>query len=72
MGENKKGIEYLRKYSQRDHISSGIIASLNHYPPFEQLRFDPEFKELSEDLETRYRKQHSSIRKMLVKEGFIQ
>jgi hypothetical protein len=71
MGEKRKALDYLKmmKYQKINYI--GFITALNHYPFFDIIRDEREFKEVLKDAEANYQTEHERAGKLLKEKGLL-
>lgn len=71
MGEKEKALKNLEIYNQRKVMSLWDVYAFRHSPLFDNIRDDPEFRKIVNDIESKYMAQHERARKWLVAQGKI-
>ncbi len=69
INEKQKSLHYLNMIKESKSISIQFINELNTNPMFDNLRNEPEFQEISNELEKKYLEEHEKIKKLLIKHG---
>ena len=69
MGEKEKALESLRK-NKSTHLFT--LATLKSCPRFDNVRNEPEFQKIVNEMETNYRKHHEQVGKFLREVGEIE
>ncbi len=64
-GDLKKAIEYLRIFNQRETMESWCVGMLQEDPLFDNIRDEPEFQQIFEDVEAKYQAEHERVRQWL-------
>jgi tetratricopeptide (TPR) repeat protein len=71
IGQSDKAIEALRKFSKETDYNYWIITFFEMDPLLDNIRDNPEFIKLMEEIENKFWKNHEQIRSSLVKKGLI-
>ncbi|WP_194776258.1 helix-turn-helix domain-containing protein [Pararhodonellum marinum] len=68
-GEEAKGMDYLRQFSKEDNIQFWVILFLPMDPILDNIKGNPEFKEIMDEIESRFWRNNQKIREKLEEEG---
>lgn len=71
-GQKKKALEYLRMVKSSETCPAIMITYLKNWPLFDNIRNEPEFAEISNDLEAKYQKAHKYIGELISKKEFAE
>ncbi|MBV5312971.1 MAG: helix-turn-helix domain-containing protein [Prolixibacteraceae bacterium] len=66
-GQKKKALEYLRMVKSRETCPAIMVTYLKYWPLFDNIRNEPEFADILNDLETKYQKAHEYIGELIRK-----
>ena len=70
-GEKEKAMENLRIFNQKKNYSNWMVTLINDDPLFDNIRNEPEFKQIVRDVEAKYQADHEIIRKWLKEQGML-
>jgi TolB-like protein/Flp pilus assembly protein TadD len=65
LGDTDNAFKYLRLLNQKQHIPVRIVVFLKADPAFNDIRDEPEFKQIFSDIEAKYQAEHERVRKWL-------
>jgi len=65
LGEKEKAFHYLNEVSKRKVIPLWWVVQLKNDPLFENIRDEPEFQQITRDVEAKYQAEHARVRKWL-------
>ena len=69
-GKTEKAIESIRIYAAGKQLHNcNIVVDLKMSPLLDNIRNEPEFKKIQNEIETKYRSQRERIKKMLISYG---
>jgi TolB-like protein/AraC-like DNA-binding protein len=71
-GEKKQAFDYLKEIKNRKAIPLNWLIWLKEFPIFDNIRNEPEFQEILNDLETKYQKEHERVGELLKEFGEIE
>ena len=60
-GEKEKAIENLKKFNQRNMMTSFVVASIKYDPMYDNLREEPEFQQIVREIEAKYEAEHERV-----------
>jgi hypothetical protein len=69
LDDKQKSLYYLEKFKETRSIPIYIIHDLKHSPMFDNVRNEPEFQEITNELEKKYLEEHKKIKKLLIRYG---
>lgn len=70
-GDKVRAMENLRIFNQRDVHGKWMFTLINDDPLFDNMRDDPEFRQIVSDIEAKYRAEHARVRQWLEAEGLL-
>jgi hypothetical protein len=68
-GEKAKALKYLQMLKKRDTNTLWMVTRLKFSPMLDNIRNEPEFADILQDVETKYQKEHERIGKLLREYG---
>jgi TolB-like protein/AraC-like DNA-binding protein len=68
-GNKKKALENLRAYNQVMQTYQWMVMLFKTDPLLQNIRDDPEFRQIVRDIETKYQAEHESVKKWLEEQG---
>ncbi len=72
-GDKENAIKNLEVLSNSNSpFSRLVIIDFKGEPFWDNIRKEPEFKKILKDLESKYRKEHDRVEKLLIREGIIE
>jgi AraC-like DNA-binding protein/TolB-like protein len=71
MGEKEKALAYLKEVTNKKNISRYILIYMQSNPMFDNIRNEPEFKNIQMEFEKKYNKEHQRIATLLKQKGDI-
>jgi len=71
-GEKEKALNYMKEMKNRQTYGYPWIEEIKNSPLSDNILDEPEFKEVIDDLETKYRKEHERVGKLLRELGEIE
>jgi TolB-like protein/AraC-like DNA-binding protein len=69
-GQKKKALEYLRMVENRETCPALMVTYLKYWPLFDNIRNEPEFTDIMNDLEAKYQNAHKYIGELIKKNEF--
>jgi hypothetical protein len=72
MGEKRKALDNLKMIKNRKTDYAWLVTYLKYYPFFDNIRDEPEFKDVLKDVEAKYQKDHERARKLLEEYGELE
>lgn len=72
LNQKDKAIEYLIQLKKRNYNDIWLITRLKCSPMLDNIRNEPEFAEVLDDVETKYKKEHERVGELLRKFGEIE
>ena len=70
-GNRDKAYEDLRIFSRRESFGTWIITLIKIDPLFDNIREEPEFKQIISDMETKHQAEHEKVAKWLEDQGML-
>lgn len=70
-GEKKKALENLRIFAS-ETVENLAIIQLKNFLMWDNIREEPEFKEIMKEIELKYQKGHKELEELFIREGIIQ
>ncbi|NQU85641.1 MAG: hypothetical protein HQ541_07765, partial [Mariniphaga sp.] len=72
LGDKKNALKYLKKLKEMEVIRSEYVLDLKIWPGFDNIRDEPEFREILNDAETKYQNEHEKVEQLLIRKGIIE
>ncbi|MCB0633033.1 MAG: hypothetical protein KDD15_25015 [Lewinella sp.] len=70
-GDTQKALEQVRAFSEMDHYHYWILLFLKIDPLMDQLKEQPPFQKIMQDMETKFQAQHERIKKTLTEQHLL-
>jgi tetratricopeptide (TPR) repeat protein len=71
LGQPEKALEYLKLMLKFESCPQRIVIWLDNFPMFDNIRQNPEFKKVFNELEAKYQKTHLQVGELLKEQGII-
>jgi TolB-like protein/Tfp pilus assembly protein PilF len=68
-GEKDKAYKNLRIYNQIPRVVAWEVTAIKNDPLFNSIRNEPEFQQITKDVEAKYQAEHERVRKWLEEQG---
>jgi hypothetical protein len=72
LGDKENALKYLEMLKEMEVIRGEYVLDLKNWPPFDNIREYPEFKDILKDAEAKYQREHERVKKLLIREGIIE
>ena len=70
-GDRVKAYENLRIFRKKPMMSFWMISLIKTDPLFDKIRNEPEFQQISRDVEAKYQAEHERVKKCLEEQGML-
>ena len=71
LGEKDRAYENLRMFNQKEAIPSWWLRLFRRDPLFNNIRDEPEFQQIVQDIEAKYQAEHERVRQWLDEQGML-
>jgi len=70
-GEKDKAYENLRIFNRKQSMSSWMVSLIKTDPLFNSIRNEPEFQQITRDVETKYQEEHERVKRWLEEQAIM-